>query len=88
MAPAERAAAATDTDVRARRVRERLTAVGYEGPADSIAAIKHLREAAPGLSLLSPATRQSPAGSTGPGCLHNAWRLHMAQRSTGPCGPT
>ncbi|MFJ4472179.1 hypothetical protein ACIP2X_32490 [Streptomyces sp. NPDC089424] len=53
VALAERAAAATDTDVRARWVRERLAAVGYEGPADSIAAIKHLREAAPGLRLLS-----------------------------------
>lgn len=53
VALAEQAAAATDADVRARWVRERLDAVGYEGPADSIPAIKHLREAAPGLSLLS-----------------------------------
>ncbi|KOV63790.1 hypothetical protein ADL00_22865 [Streptomyces sp. AS58] len=49
---AERAARASDADLRARWVRERLAAVGYEGPVDSVKAIKHLREAAPGLGLL------------------------------------
>ncbi|MGW1541125.1 hypothetical protein ACWCPM_12955 [Streptomyces sp. NPDC002309] len=55
VALAEQVAAATDDEARARWVRERLDAVGYEGPTDSVAAIKHLREAAPGLSLLSAA---------------------------------
>ena len=49
----EQAAAASDADLRARWVHERLAAAGYEGPADSVRAIKVLREAAPGLSLLS-----------------------------------
>ncbi|GGT50782.1 hypothetical protein [Streptomyces purpureus] len=37
--------------LRARWVRERLDVAGVTGPADSIAAIKALRQAAPGLSL-------------------------------------
>ncbi|MYR42186.1 hypothetical protein [Streptomyces sp. SID5910] len=49
----ERAAAVPDTALRARWVHERLAAAGYEGPPDSVRAVKILREAAPGLSLLS-----------------------------------
>ncbi|MGP2436236.1 hypothetical protein [Streptomyces sp. JW3] len=49
----EQAAAVPDAALRARWVHERLTAAGHEGPADSIPAIKTLRESAPGLSLLS-----------------------------------
>ncbi|GAA2447525.1 hypothetical protein [Streptomyces glaucus] len=49
----EQAAAASDADLRIRWVHERLAAAGYEGPADSVEAIKVLRGAVPGLSLLS-----------------------------------
>ena len=49
----ERAGAASDAELRARWVHERLAAVGHEGPVDSVRAVKTLREAAPGLSLLS-----------------------------------
>lgn len=50
---AEQAAAAHDDDLRARWVRERLAEAGYEGAPDSAPAVKALREAAPGLSLLA-----------------------------------
>ncbi|CAL9400467.1 hypothetical protein [Streptomyces sp. Tu 3180] len=50
---AGRAAAASDAELRARWVHERFAAAGYRGPADSVQAVKVLREAAPGLSLLS-----------------------------------
>jgi len=40
----------------ARRVRQRLAAAGHEGPVDSGAAIKALRAAEPGLSLLQSVT--------------------------------
>ncbi|MFE5394355.1 hypothetical protein ACFQ9U_07270 [Streptomyces sp. NPDC056568] len=50
---AERAADASDAELRARWVHERFARAGYEGPADSVRAVKVLREAAPGLSLLS-----------------------------------
>jgi len=49
----EQVAAASDAELRARWVHERLAAAGHEGPADSVQAVKALREAAPGLSLLS-----------------------------------
>ncbi|MFJ8149864.1 hypothetical protein ACIQ8D_07360 [Streptomyces sp. NPDC096094] len=49
----ERAAAASDAELRARWVHERFAMAGYQGPADSVQAVKVLREAAPGLSLLS-----------------------------------
>ncbi|MCF2130498.1 hypothetical protein L1I79_29295 [Strepomyces sp. STD 3.1] len=49
----ERAAAASDAELRARWVHERLAAAGHEGPVDSVQAVKTLREAAPGLTLLS-----------------------------------
>lgn len=49
----EQAAAASDAELRTRWVHERLAAAGHEGPADSVQAIKTLRESAPGLSLLS-----------------------------------
>ncbi|MGW2815159.1 hypothetical protein [Streptomyces sp. NPDC001415] len=51
---AERAAAVPDRELRARWVREQRASVGYTGPDDeSVHAIKALREAQPGLSLLS-----------------------------------
>ncbi|MET9161268.1 hypothetical protein OH540_08215 [Streptomyces sp. BPPL-273] len=53
VAVAERAAAASDAELRARWVRERLAEAGHEGPVDSVGAVKTLREAAPGLSLLA-----------------------------------
>ncbi|WEH39948.1 hypothetical protein OG233_10870 [Streptomyces sp. NBC_01218] len=43
-------------ELRARWVRERLTAVGYEGAADSTEAIGVLRRAEPALSLLQAVT--------------------------------
>ncbi|WP_308307566.1 hypothetical protein [Streptomyces sp. ISL-10] len=49
----EDASATTYEDQQARWVRQRLDAAGVTGPADSIPAIKALREAAPGLSLKS-----------------------------------
>ncbi|MFG2680902.1 hypothetical protein [Streptomyces sp. NPDC048392] len=48
----ERAAAVTDAELRARWVHERLAAAGHQGPADSVQAVKALREAAPGLGLV------------------------------------
>ena len=45
-----------DTELRARWVRQRLAAAGHEGPVDSVAAIKALRTAEPGLSLLQAVT--------------------------------
>ncbi|MFE3183847.1 hypothetical protein ACFXKR_23715 [Streptomyces violascens] len=51
---AERAAAVPDRELRARWVREQRASVGYTGPDDeSVHAIKALRQAQPGLSLLS-----------------------------------
>lgn len=47
------ASAATDEQLRARWVEQRMEAAGVRGPADSVEAIKALREAAPGLTLLS-----------------------------------
>ncbi|WP_217167449.1 hypothetical protein [Streptomyces sp. AC512_CC834] len=48
----DRAAAASDAELRARWVHERFAMAGYEGPADSVRAVKVLREAAPGLGLV------------------------------------
>ncbi|WP_327115250.1 hypothetical protein OG206_12270 [Streptomyces sp. NBC_01341] len=56
LALAAEAEAVPDAELRARWVRQRLAAAGYEGPADSVAAIKALRRAEPGLSLLQAAT--------------------------------
>ncbi|KOT96115.1 MULTISPECIES: hypothetical protein [Streptomyces] len=47
----EQAAAASDAELRARWVHERLAAAGHEGPVDSVHAIKALRGTTPGLSL-------------------------------------
>ncbi|MFF9409493.1 hypothetical protein ACF1B0_28830 [Streptomyces anandii] len=49
----ERAFTVSDAELRARWVHERLAQAGYEGPADSVQAIKTLRQAAPGLSLVT-----------------------------------
>ncbi|MFJ8769473.1 hypothetical protein [Streptomyces clavifer] len=50
------AGAVPDAELRARWVRQRLAAAGHEGPVDSVAAIKALRRAEPGLSLLQATT--------------------------------
>ncbi|MFJ8312620.1 MULTISPECIES: hypothetical protein [unclassified Streptomyces] len=51
---AERAAAVPDRELRARWVRLQRASVGYPGPDDeSMHAIKALRQAQPGLSLLA-----------------------------------
>ncbi|MCF3171228.1 MULTISPECIES: hypothetical protein [Streptomyces] len=56
LALAERSAARPDAELRCRWVRQRLDSSGYTGPADSVEAIKNLRQAEPGLSLLQAAT--------------------------------
>ncbi|MEU5717920.1 hypothetical protein AB0G71_19405 [Streptomyces sp. NPDC020403] len=56
LALVERAAAVPDSEVRGRWVRQRLAAAGYEGPADSVEAVRILRKAEPGLSLLAAVT--------------------------------
>ncbi|GAA1934084.1 hypothetical protein GCM10009837_69930 [Streptomyces durmitorensis] len=43
----------TEAELRGRWTRQRLTDAGHEGPVDSVAAIKALRQAEPGLSLLA-----------------------------------
>ncbi|MBQ1108448.1 hypothetical protein ACH4MN_25025 [Streptomyces anulatus] len=56
LALAEESAARPDAELRGRWVRQRLAAAGHEGPADSVAAIKILRRAEPGLTLLQAVT--------------------------------
>ena len=51
---AERAAAVPDRELRARWVRDQRASVGYTGPDDeSLHAVKALRKAQPGLTLLA-----------------------------------
>ncbi|MFI6879188.1 hypothetical protein ACIBL6_37685 [Streptomyces sp. NPDC050400] len=57
----ESTAAATDPQLRARWVRSRLSAVGFTGDIASVAAVKALRQAEPGLSLLSAVELQKAA---------------------------
>src|SRR5687767_10289279 len=61
----EEAAAGSDHALRARWVKERLAAAGYEGPADSVTAIKALRDAEPGLSLRSAVALAKDVASAG-----------------------
>ncbi|QKW08745.1 hypothetical protein HUT18_22575 [Streptomyces sp. NA04227] len=49
----EEADARSETELRGHWVRRTLSEVGYAGPVDSVAAIKALRGAEPGLSLRS-----------------------------------
>ncbi|GGP35545.1 hypothetical protein [Streptomyces sindenensis] len=56
LALAERSAGRPDAELRGRWVRGRLDAAGYEGPADAVEAIKVLRQAEPGLTLLQAVT--------------------------------
>ncbi|WGP12350.1 hypothetical protein [Streptomyces sp. SH5] len=56
LALAERSAGRPDAELRGRWVRGRLDAAGYEGPADAVEAIKLLRQAEPGLTLLQAVT--------------------------------
>ncbi len=56
LALAEDSAARPDAELRGRWVRQRLAAAGHEGPADSVAAVKILRAAEPGLTLLQAVT--------------------------------
>ncbi|MFJ9721294.1 hypothetical protein ACIRP3_00905 [Streptomyces sp. NPDC101209] len=58
---AESTAAATSAEVRARWVRSRLTAVGFTGDVASVAAVKALRQAEPGLSLVAAVQMQKEA---------------------------
>ncbi|MCI4044312.1 MULTISPECIES: hypothetical protein [unclassified Streptomyces] len=63
LALAEESAGRPDTELRGRWVRQHLTAAGHEGPADSVAAIKILREAEPGLTLLQAVTYAKEAAA-------------------------
>lgn len=56
LALAEESAGYSDVELRGRWVRQHLAAAGYEGPADSVPAIKILRQAEPGLTLLQAVT--------------------------------
>ncbi|MGW7357276.1 hypothetical protein ACWGI0_11765 [Streptomyces sp. NPDC054802] len=58
------ASAATYEEMQAQWVRQRLDAAGVRGPADSVPAIKALREAAPGLSLKSAVDLAKTAQAT------------------------
>lgn len=57
----ESTAAATETQLRARWVRSRLTAIGFAGDIASVAAVKALRQAEPKLSLLAAVQLQKEA---------------------------
>ncbi|MFJ9909098.1 hypothetical protein ACIRVK_40765 [Streptomyces sp. NPDC101152] len=61
VAIAESTAAATEAEVRARWVRSRLAAVGFTGDVASVAAVKVLRQAEPGLSLVAAVQLQENA---------------------------
>ncbi|MFI1222585.1 MULTISPECIES: hypothetical protein [unclassified Streptomyces] len=64
LALAEESAGRPDAELRGRWVRQRLAAAGHEGPADSVQAIKILRQAEPGLTLLQAATYAKEAAAT------------------------
>ncbi|TXS05930.1 hypothetical protein EAO73_07500 [Streptomyces sp. col6] len=51
LALAEARTGAADAELRGRWAARRITAGGYQGPLDSVAAVKALRQAEPGLSL-------------------------------------
>ncbi|MFF3334754.1 hypothetical protein ACFYWX_35335 [Streptomyces sp. NPDC002888] len=57
----ESTAAATETQLRARWVRSRLTSAGFTGDISSIAAVRALRQAEPKLSLLAAVQLQKEA---------------------------
>lgn len=63
LALAEDAAERPDTELRHRWVRQRVAAAGHEGPVDSVAAIKALRQAEPRLTLLQAATYAKEAAA-------------------------
>ncbi|MFI1780389.1 hypothetical protein [Streptomyces rubiginosohelvolus] len=63
LALAEGSAARPDAELRGRWVRQRLDAAGHEGPADSVEAIKILRQAEPGLTLLQAVTYAKEAAA-------------------------
>jgi hypothetical protein len=59
----ESTAAASEPRLRAHWVRSRLAAVGFTGDIDSVAAVKALRQAEPGLSLLAAVRLQKEAAA-------------------------
>jgi hypothetical protein len=61
-----RAAEMPDDALRSRWVHERLAAAGYQGPPDSVEAVKIVRQQAPGLSLLSAVQLTKAAAATPP----------------------
>ncbi|QKW04146.1 hypothetical protein [Streptomyces sp. NA02536] len=61
IALAESAAAATDTELRARWVRARLADAGFTGDVSSVAAVKALRRVERGLSLTAAVELQKAA---------------------------
>ncbi|WP_031035283.1 hypothetical protein [Streptomyces sp. NRRL F-5650] len=62
----EQAAAASDAELLARWVHERLAAAGHEGPVDSVHAVKALRATTPGLSLRQAVRLTKDAAAHGP----------------------
>ncbi|MFH8985311.1 hypothetical protein [Streptomyces varsoviensis] len=64
LAVATEVANTPDAELRARWVHDRLASTGYAGPADSVAAIKALRQAETGLSLLQAVTLTKEAAAT------------------------
>ncbi|MGY0018166.1 hypothetical protein [Streptomyces sp. cg35] len=58
------AAGMSEAEVRGRWVRERLAAAGHTGPADSVQAIKALRQAEPALSLYTAVRLAKDAAAT------------------------
>ncbi|MFD9394011.1 hypothetical protein ACFWBB_25720 [Streptomyces sp. NPDC060000] len=59
----ESIAAAEETQLRARWVRSRLAAVGFQGDITSVAAVRALRQAEPKLSLLAAVQLQREAAA-------------------------
>lgn len=58
------AAEGGDAELRARWVRRRLADAGYEGELDAVAAVKSLRQAEPGLSLVAAVQLTKEAAAT------------------------
>lgn len=58
------AAAVPDAELRGRWARRRMAASGYSGPWDSVAAVKALRQAEPGLGLLQAVNLSKDAAAT------------------------
>ncbi|MEV5199784.1 hypothetical protein [Streptomyces sp. NPDC053720] len=58
------AAGASDAELRGSWAGRRIRAAGHQGPLDAVAAVKALREAEPGLSLLQAVQLSKEAAAT------------------------